>query len=177
MTNRGQKLIIFAWWAIFLCFEGRNHSLLTRNHRSFLLFIFTWFFQLLGRELFLYYGPQEGCNECLECRFEAGSTSLICTDTCRGFEFKGCSTASSDAACNEHFCTWTPSGPNSTAGTCAFDKQKGGMCQRHTPSAHFISNSADFDTNYGGMITLGEILIGGSWCDFTKLPVHVHCCS
>jgi len=39
---------------------------------------------------------------------------------------------------------------------------------------HFISNSADFDTNYGGMITLGEILIGGSWFTDTAAAVEVN---
>ena len=131
--------------------------------RSCLLFIFTWFFQLLGRELFLYYGPAEGCNECLQCVFDPGATSLVCTDTCRNVPFTGCSAATTQAGCSNHFCTWTPSAPNSTSGSCSFDSTKGGICQKHIPSGHFISNSADFDTNYGAIITLGEILIGGSW--------------
>jgi hypothetical protein len=134
-------------------------------HGSILLFIFTWFFQLLGRELFLYYGPKEGCNECLDCSFESGSTSLVCRDTCNNVEFTGCESANTKETCNVHFCNWMGSGSNtSTAGgTCSFDLAKGGICQRNAPSVHFESNTADFDTNYGGMITLGEILIGGSW--------------
>jgi hypothetical protein len=143
---------------------------------SFLLFIFTWFFQLLGRELFLYYGPAEGCNECLECDFAAGSTSLVCTDTCsaNGVSFIGCDSASNAATCNDRFCVWTPNGAG--GGSCAFDPAKGGICQKRITNFHFISNSADFDTNYGGMITLGEILIGGSWCAlfYYKLVINEH---
>ncbi len=131
---------------------------------SILLFIFTWFFQLLGRELFLYYGPREGCNECLDCDFDSGSTSLVCTDSCSNIKFTGCESATTLKDCNLHFCSWQASGANnSNSGTCSFDLAKGGICKRNSPNSYFESNSADFDTNYGGMITLGEVLIGGSW--------------
>lgn len=71
-----------------------------------LLCLMVFFFALLGKELFLYYGPEQGCNECLDC--EQVGVVQKCFDVCSNVPFEGCSVFSSEATCNPHMCAWIP---------------------------------------------------------------------
>eukprot|EP00961_Rhodomonas_salina_P083764 1125614-Rhodomonas_salina.3 len=119
-----------------------------------LLFVMTWFFMLLGRELFLYYGPDEGCNECLECSKNAGGTQS-CINICSGgVDFLGCGSFS-EADCDATVCAWVD-------GKCMYDFDKGGNCKRNQASTHFYS-TYNFDDNTQGLILLFDIVIGANW--------------
>jgi hypothetical protein len=81
-----------------------------------LLLIMVFFFTLFGRELFLYYGPDQGCNECLEC--EQVGVGRVCKDACSDVKFDGCAVFKSADSCNLNICKWIPP---STAALSAFD--------------------------------------------------------
>ena len=154
---------------------------------AFLLLItMVFFFALFGRELFKYYGPEQGCNECLEC--EKPSITQICMDVCSNVKFEGCSILDSETTCNPNICFWTPPPAAKVAeyerakmlaadeddpeavlaalvepnGKCAFDYSKGGRCGANMASSHFEAVST-FDNLTESMLLLFDIVIGANW--------------
>eukprot|EP00960_Hanusia_phi_P056623 763329-Hanusia_phi.AAC.3 len=119
------------------------------------LFILVWFFMLLGREMFLYYGPDQGCNQCLAC--ESKDATKVCTDQCSGLPYTGCSGYKTQADCNVNICKWV-----NTSSTCKFDRSKGGVCKANQADSYF-SSTFSFDTNVNGLLLLSEIVIGSNW--------------
>uniref|UniRef100_A0A7S0F1Q4 Ion transport domain-containing protein n=1 Tax=Hanusia phi TaxID=3032 RepID=A0A7S0F1Q4_9CRYP len=119
---------------------------------------------LLGREMFLYYGPDQGCNQCLAC--ESKDATKVCTDQCSGLPYTGCSGYKTQADCNVNICKWV-----NTSSTCKFDRSKGGVCKANQADSYF-SSTFSFDTNVNGLLLLSEIVIGSNWYDNTVAGVQ-----
>jgi hypothetical protein len=162
-----------------------------------LLFVMVYFFTLFGRELFLYYGPDQGCNVCLEC--ERSGTVTTCTDICAAVKYKGCGLFDSERTCNPNICKWiSPSESKVQAfdsaikaaeladeftaelaklegkepkGKCIFDKTKGGICTAHMSNAYF-KTVATFDSMVEGMLLLWDVVIGGNWYANTVMATN-----
>ncbi len=136
-----------------------------------LVLVFVFFFAMFGRELFRYYGPAEGCNECLECEETTMMGGLIpmlkCVDVCSNTKYEGCTIFKSEEECNPNICFWTPPPKAKVAayarskklaedaddpaaalanlkepeGSCAWDYSKGGRCGANMAMNHFKATS------------------------------------
>jgi len=165
-----------------------------------LLCTMVFFFVLLGKELFLYYGPDQGCNACLEC--EQVGISQVCKDVCQNIEYTGCQQLTDEATCNPNICKWiAPDSTKVTAfeslkkiaddnedvdeqkvqlaalegkepnGVCRFDANKGGRCRANMSNGHFQAIST-FDSITEGLLVLFDIVIGANWYTNTVEAVN-----